>query len=247
MTGAQIRESYAGKTAYYHNGEKEFFRKDGVVFFDSRKGLKKGIWRVDEGKVCFKYNGENKWRCSEVTQRPAGVDIRGNRATIKPFKSLLEPGEIYLGDNKVKFKSGDAASLETKYERLSRKANNKSRSSSDADLAGAAIVLGGVALGLKMLFGGGSSSSSSAGYSGRTYSGTSDNSSTTTASSNTSRSAPHVTSITNDGNVTIVKCSIGEDTKVYHDNYGKCTDNYQFGSYGCSSVMRWAKERCERR
>jgi hypothetical protein len=25
------------------------------------------------------------------------------------------------------------------------------------------------------------------------------------------------------------------------------SDNYQFGSYGCSSVVKWAKDRCENR
>ena len=66
-----------------------------------------------------------------------------------------------------------------------------------------------------------------------------------------SRSAPKrrgvVTSIKRDGKYTVIECSIGKPTKVYHEPSGKCSDNYQIGSYGCSSVVEWAKERCEAR
>ncbi len=66
-------------------------------------------------------------------------------------------------------------------------------------------------------------------------------------SSSSIQHSAHVTSIARDGKYTLVKCSIGKNTKVYHDDYGKCSDNYQFGSYGCTSVLKWAQERCENR
>lgn len=70
-------------------------------------------------------------------------------------------------------------------------------------------------------------------------------------SSSSSRSIPKragmVTSIKRDGKYTIVECSMGKETKVYHEASGKCSDNYQVGTYGCSSVIKWAKERCEAR
>ncbi len=84
-------------------------------------------------------------------------------------------------------------------------------------------------------------SSSSSSY-GRSSTGTSSSSATTTK-----RSQPgYVTGIEKDGDVTVVKCSIGKDTRIYN-KYGKCSDDYNFGSYSCESVMQWAKDRCKKR
>lgn len=67
------------------------------------------------------------------------------------------------------------------------------------------------------------------------------------ASSSSSSSSAYVTSVSREGNNTIVQCSIGDKTKIYHDDYGKCTSNYELGSYSCSSLLKWAKERCNKR
>jgi hypothetical protein len=56
-----------------------------------------------------------------------------------------------------------------------------------------------------------------------------------------------VSAISQDGNITVVRCSKGDDIKIYSAGNGQCSDNYNFGKYGCDSVMRWAKERCANR
>ena len=74
----------------------------------------------------------------------------------------------------------------------------------------------------------------------------SQNNNKTTKPSNQGASSAYVTGIEKDGNFTVVKCSKGKDTRII-EKYGKCTDNFNMGSYGCSSVMKWAKERCSKR
>jgi hypothetical protein len=55
-------------------------------------------------------------------------------------------------------------------------------------------------------------------------------------------------STSNDGKIITVKCSAGEDTKIFPSGSqpGKCEDNRNFGSYPCEFVVKLAKERCEK-
>lgn len=67
------------------------------------------------------------------------------------------------------------------------------------------------------------------------------------SSQSSSKRSGIVTSMNREGKYTIVECSIGKQTRIYHEASGKCSDNYQIGTYGCSSVIKWAKDRCESR
>lgn len=59
--------------------------------------------------------------------------------------------------------------------------------------------------------------------------------------------AGQVVDIIHKGSYTIYKCSVGNNTEVFHDSYGKCSDNYDIGSYDCSYVHQKAKDRCQNR
>ncbi len=94
-------------------------------------------------------------------------------------------------------------------------------------------------------------------YTGKTYnkatyrppvsSSSSENVNTSSSSGNNYiSSSAKVTRIYKDGKYTIVQCSKGKDTRIYHE-YGECTDNYSFGRYPCPSVIKWAKDRCKKR
>lgn len=62
-----------------------------------------------------------------------------------------------------------------------------------------------------------------------------------------SSSSAYVVSIKKKGKDQIIKCSKGNDIRIYHDSYGKCTDNYEFGSYNCDYLYKKSIERCTRR
>jgi hypothetical protein len=62
----------------------------------------------------------------------------------------------------------------------------------------------------------------------------------------TSASAGVVTSITNEGSVTIIKCStLQKDIKVYNNSNGKCTNNRIFGDYECGWLMKESLKWCK--
>ncbi len=124
--------------------------------------------------------------------------------------------------------------------------SNSESVDSAADVLGAAVAIGVTYGVVKWLFGGSDSGGSYATSGTSSYTPYENNRTSPTSSSNSNKSA-YVTAIKKDGKYTIVECSKGKATKIYHDDYGKCSDNYNFGSYDCSSVIRWAKERCEKR
>ncbi len=84
-------------------------------------------------------------------------------------------------------------------------------------------------------------------YSSGTNSYSTSSSSSSSSRKSSSNSSAYVTSVKWDGNYQIVKCSKGKDIRIHHDKYGKCSDNYSFGSYSCKYVYDKAIERCKKR
>lgn len=59
--------------------------------------------------------------------------------------------------------------------------------------------------------------------------------------------AAQVTEIKQDGKTTVVKCSKGDEIRIYQSGNGQCKDNYSIGSYSCQNVIDSAKKRCQDR
>lgn len=68
-----------------------------------------------------------------------------------------------------------------------------------------------------------------------------------TMTASTLAEAGSVTNIYQDGQYTIVQCSVGSDYKIYRDSYGKCHSAGEIGGSDCSYVLDRVKWSCTRR
>ncbi|KHD09167.1 hypothetical protein PN36_03005 [Candidatus Thiomargarita nelsonii] len=85
LTSSEIEQLYAGKTAYFQNGETEYHREDGVTFYKTwEMEIRSGKWFTKENKICYRYYSDyNKSACHKTFKKGEIVTYDGKVLTLK--------------------------------------------------------------------------------------------------------------------------------------------------------------------
>jgi hypothetical protein len=85
LTSSEIEQLYAGKTAYFQNGETEYHREDGVTFYkNSEMEILSGKWFAKENQICYRYYSDsNKPVCHKTVKTGDIVTYDGKVITLK--------------------------------------------------------------------------------------------------------------------------------------------------------------------
>ncbi len=209
---------------------------NGVIYLGNGVRIE-GIW-----------NGRGRLSGKATTYWPNGDTFKGNWSDNEPLgfggEALFSDGERLTGDL--------YEVVARRKEKYGENKENLTQSESDKLVVLGTVALLSAAVYKLITWTPSNYSDSSSGSYSNNYSGSSntsnqaDSTNANSLSSSQRNSAAYVTDIKQDGSTTIVKCSVGNDTKIYR-KYGKCSDNYKFGSYSCESVVKWARDRCNNR
>lgn len=94
LTASQIKAIFSEFTTFYMSGGKEFTRKDGVTFYLSKKGIKKGKWHTKKGNICFQYEDENKSHCAQIEKKGSQI-IYSHKNIVLKKGDILHLGSKY--------------------------------------------------------------------------------------------------------------------------------------------------------
>jgi len=85
LTSSEIEQLYAGKTAYFQNGETEYHREDGVTFYNSKnkRRIRLGKWFTEKSHICYRYDDDDKTVCQKTFKKGDIVTMYGEVITLK--------------------------------------------------------------------------------------------------------------------------------------------------------------------
>ncbi|MBN3562132.1 hypothetical protein [Aliamphritea spongicola] len=92
LSGAEIQQLLAGKTAYLDNGAVQTFSSNGkTLYFHEPRPLETGTWKTDGNEYCSEWGG--RWSCYKMTGDGADrITWIGGGTT---YPARLEAGNIF--------------------------------------------------------------------------------------------------------------------------------------------------------
>ena len=89
LSSSEIKRLFAGKTAYFPNGEIEYTREDGVTFYNySKRRIRLGQWFTEKSHICYRYFSDyDQISCHKTFKTDGQVIYDGN------VISLLKRGD----------------------------------------------------------------------------------------------------------------------------------------------------------
>ncbi|WP_271272475.1 hypothetical protein [Aliamphritea hakodatensis] len=92
LSGAEIQQLLAGKTAYLDNGAVQTFSSNGdTLYFHEPRPLERGTWKTDGNEYCSEWGG--RWSCYKMTGDGADrITWIGGGTT---YPARIEAGNIF--------------------------------------------------------------------------------------------------------------------------------------------------------